>query len=98
MLNRLEIKTVTLAIPVLMLAVLPLISQASPQCTKAPKSAWLTEAQMKEKIAGLGFRDIRVFKTTKSGCYEIYGLNSQGRKVEVYFDPTNGSIVELNQD
>ncbi len=97
MINRITLKTVALAIPALLLAALPLVSQASPQCTQAPKGQWLSEAQMKQKIASLGYRDIKVFKTTASGCYEIYGRNSKGRKVEVYFKPTDGSIVQANE-
>lgn len=92
-----KMKTLALTLPALVIAALPLVSQASPQCTTAPKSAWLTEAQMKEKIASLGYRDIRVFQTTKSGCYEIYGRNAKGAKAEVYFNPVDGSIVQANE-
>ena len=93
-----KMKTFALTLPALVLAALPLVSQASPQCTSAPKSAWLTEAQMKERIASLGYRDIRVFQTTKSGCYEIYGRNAKGAKAEVYFNPVDGSVVQANED
>lgn len=98
MIDRRKLKTLALTVPALMIAALPLVSQASPRCTTAPKSAWLTEAQMKEKIAKLGYRDIRVFQTTASGCYEIYGRNAQGAKAEVYFNPVDGSIVQANED
>ena len=53
---------------------------------------------MKQKIAEMGFKDIKVFKTTRSGCYEIYGYNADGRKAEVYFNPVTGEIVEENVD
>ena len=77
---------------------LPVSAQASPTCTTQPKSAWLSEDAMKQKIAEMGYHDIRVFKTTKSGCYEIYGLNAEGRKAEVYFNPVDGSVVQANVD
>jgi hypothetical protein len=77
---------------------LPSSAQASPTCTTKPKSEWLSEDAMKEKVAQLGYRDIRVFKTTKSGCYEIYGLNAEGKKAEVYFNPVDGSVVQANVD
>lgn len=48
---------------------------------------------MKDKVAALGYRDIRQFKTTSGNCYEIYGLDRNGKKAEVYFNPTNGEIV-----
>lgn len=34
---------------------------------------------MKEKIATMGYHDIKVFKTSGS-CYEIYGRDAQGNK------------------
>lgn len=77
-------------------ALLPISAQASPTCTQEARSAWLSEDAMKQKIAELGYRDIRVFKTTKSGCYEIYGFNKDGEKAEVYFNPVDGSVFQEN--
>ena len=48
---------------------------------------------MKQKIAEMGFKDIRTFKTSGS-CYEIYGHDKDGRKAEVYFNPVDASIVK----
>ena len=76
---------------------LPIAVQASPPCTKEPKNAWLTETKMKEKIATLGYREIKIFKTSGS-CYEIYAIDDKGRKAEVYFNPVDGSIVQSNVD
>lgn len=75
----------------------PIAVEASPACTKEPKSAWLTESKMKEKIATMGYRDIRVFKVSGS-CYEIYAVDAHGAKAEVYFNPVDGSIVQSNVD
>jgi hypothetical protein len=46
----------------------------------------------------MGFKNIKVFKKTTSGCYEIYGYNKDGKKAEVYFNPVTGEIVENNVD
>ena len=43
---------------------LPIAAYASPPCTKEPRTAWLSEAKMKEKIATMGYREIKVFKTS----------------------------------
>lgn len=67
---------------------------AGPKCTDEPKSAWLTEEAMKAKIAEMGYKDIRNFKTTSGNCYEIYGHDKDGKKAEVYFNPVSGAIVE----
>jgi hypothetical protein len=70
---------------------------ASPPCTKEPRTAWLSETKMKEKIATMGYREIRVFKTSGS-CYEIYAIDAKGHKAEVYFNPVDGSVVQSNED
>jgi hypothetical protein len=31
-------------------------------------------------------------------CYEIYGTNKEGKKVEVYFNPVDASIVKEEID
>jgi hypothetical protein len=66
---------------------------AEPKCTSEPKEKWISESEMKAKIASLGYQ-AKVFKVTKGNCYEIYGLDKTGKRVEIYFDPTNGKIVE----
>jgi hypothetical protein len=76
---------------------LPFTVNASPACTKEPKTAWLSEVKMKEKIATMGYREIKVFKTSGS-CYEIYAIDAKGKKAEVYFNPVDGAVVESNVD
>lgn len=67
---------------------------AGPTCTDAPKDTWLSEGAMKQKIAEMGYKDIRVFKVTQGNCYEIYGFDKDGKRAEVYFHPVTGAIVE----
>ncbi|HJV26221.1 MAG TPA: PepSY domain-containing protein [Aromatoleum sp.] len=69
---------------------------AGPQCTEAPKSGWLTEEAMKQKIAADGYT-VDKFKVTAGNCYEIYGKDKDGQKAEVYFNPVDGSIVKAKQ-
>lgn len=64
---------------------------AGPTCTAAAKAEWMSEAAMKAKIAGLGYK-YKVFKVTSGNCYEIYGQNKNGQRVEVYFHPVTGEI------
>ncbi|WP_042299683.1 PepSY domain-containing protein [Paraburkholderia kururiensis] len=71
---------------------------ASPACTRQPESQWLSEADMQKKISQMGYKDIKVFKKTASGCYEIYGRTGDGRKAEVYFNPVTGAVVQSNVD
>ncbi len=65
---------------------------AAPQCTTAPKTQWLTEAAMRAKIEKEGYT-IKTFLVS-GNCYEIYGFDKDGKKVEIYFNPVDGSVVK----
>jgi hypothetical protein len=66
---------------------------ASPHCTTQPSSKWLAPDAMKEKVLAMGHH-IDVFKTTKGNCYEVYGKDSAGKNIEIYFNPMTGEVVE----
>lgn len=70
---------------------------ASPECTTKPQSEWLTQEQMKDIIAKMDFKDVKVFQISGS-CYEIYAHTKDGRRAEIYFNPVNGKVVEKNVD
>lgn len=65
---------------------------ASPECTSEPQSKWLPAAQMQAKLKAEGYR-IKKFKIEDS-CYEIYGHDKAGKKVEIYFNPVSGEPVK----
>jgi hypothetical protein len=78
-----------------LIAILSLMSGpvlAGPTCTTEPKEKWLSERDMKAKIATLGYK-YKVFKVTTGNCYEIYGQDTKGQRVEIYFHPMTGAIV-----
>ena len=68
-------------------------AMAEPKCTSESKDKWINESEMKLKIASLGYQ-AKIFKVTKGNCYEIYGLDRAGKRIEVYFHPITGNIVE----
>ncbi|CAN5406537.1 PepSY domain-containing protein [soil metagenome] len=72
-------------------------ASAAPVCTSQPQAKWLTPAQMKARIAQMGYRDIKVFQVSGS-CYEIYAHTKDGKRAEVYFNPVSGAIVQNNID
>jgi len=67
-------------------------AMASPTCT-APKEKWQPEAAFKKDLEAQGYQ-IKNFKVTKGQCYEIYGTDKAGKKVEIYFDPVSGKALE----
>ncbi|MFZ4403590.1 MAG: PepSY domain-containing protein [Pseudobdellovibrionaceae bacterium] len=62
---------------------------AGPTCTTEPKDKWQKEEDFKKKLTDEGYK-IKVFKVTKGNCYEVYGWNKAGKKVEIYFNPVTG--------
>jgi hypothetical protein len=65
---------------------------AKKNCTDEPKEKWMKEEEFRKKAEEMGYT-IRKFKQTGT-CYEIYGSNKEGKKVEVYFNPVDGSIIK----
>ncbi|RUO53518.1 PepSY domain-containing protein [Pseudidiomarina homiensis] len=63
------------------------------QCTSAPMSEWQDQAQFQQNLVSEGYA-INEFKVTEGNCYEIYGTEADGTKVEIYFNPVNGEVVK----
>lgn len=74
------------------LMIAPGAALADADCPAAPKDKWLSEADMKAKATEMGYT-AALFKIS-GNCYEIYGKNKDGKDVEVYFNPVDGSIVK----
>jgi len=70
---------------------------AGPTCTSEPESRWIPAAEMSKRFQALGYKDdVKALHVSKGKCWEIYGTDKQGRKVEVYFHPITGAIAEEN--
>lgn len=66
---------------------------ADPRCTDTPQSNWMPQATMLRNLADAGYT-MDVFQVTRGSCYEIYGRDKAGAKVEIYFDPVDGKVVK----
>ena len=65
---------------------------ASERCTEQPKSQWLSQDQIAERLKAQG---IEVTRTeTKRSCYEVKGKDREGRRVELHVDPATARIVK----
>ena len=65
---------------------------AGPACN-VPQAQWMKESDFKAKLEKEGYQ-IRTFKVSKGQCYEIYGFDKSGKKVEIYFDPATAAVLE----
>jgi hypothetical protein len=60
-------------------------------CTSAPQSQWMSMEALQAKIEALGYKVQKA--KLKNACGEIYALDKNGGRVELFVDPTNGQIV-----
>jgi hypothetical protein len=65
---------------------------AGPTCN-APEDQWMKESELRARLEGEGYQ-IKTFKVSSGKCYEIYGFDKDGKKVEIYFDPVSGAVLE----
>jgi hypothetical protein len=60
-------------------------------CTTAPQSQWLSTQELQAKVEVLGYKVQKA--KIKNACGELYTLDKNGARVELFVDPTNGNIV-----
>lgn len=65
---------------------------AGPTCD-VPKEQWMKESDFRARVQEQGF-EIKTFKVSKGQCYEIYGFDKAGQKVEIYFNPATAAVIE----
>jgi hypothetical protein len=65
---------------------------AKADCKANPKAEWMSEADAKSRLVAQGYK-IEKFKID-GNCYEIYGTDKGGKKVEIYFDTKSLDVVK----
>ncbi len=66
----------------------PAMTHAAVNCEAHPRDTWMKEAHLKAALADAGYT-IRQFKVN-GNCYEMYGHNEKGQRVELYMDTVTG--------
>ncbi|WP_334175113.1 PepSY domain-containing protein [Pseudoxanthobacter sp.] len=67
------------------------------RCTEKPRAEWKSETDMKALLLKEGYKDIRSL-AVKGTCYEVYAKDKDGKRTEVYVDPTTGAVVHTGDD
>ncbi|MCR5856531.1 PepSY domain-containing protein [Mesorhizobium sp. J428] len=84
---------------ILTLAAAPFVASAamaSPSCGNQPQSSWKSLAEIEAKATEMGYkvREIDI----EDGCYEIYAIDKDGKRVEAYLNPVTAEVVEAKID
>jgi hypothetical protein len=77
-----------LMLPIVAAAVVaaaPAYATGKAKCEAGPKESWQPQATLEQKLSSQGWKVQRV--KVDGGCYEVYGLDEKGKRVEVYFHP-----------
>ncbi len=77
---------------VILLALSNSTAMAAADCKAYAREEWASEDTLKDALAAEGY-SIKKFKVD-GHCYEIYGRNKAGKKVEIYFDMKTLAIVK----
>lgn len=70
------------------------IASAEAVCKAHPESEWVSESILKNTLKDEGYT-IKKFKIGNN-CYEIYGYDKAGKRVEIYFDTKTLDIVKAS--
>ncbi len=65
-------------------------------CGNAAPDQWMSQDAIKAKATDLGYEVRRV--KVEDGCYEVYGIDKNGAKVELYMNPVTGTIASQKTD
>lgn len=65
-------------------------------CGNAPRDQWMSEDALRARATELGYQVRGV--DTDDGCYEVYAVDGNGVRSEIYFNPVSGEIVRSKGD
>lgn len=75
----------------LLLASLGTFAQHAERCEPIPKTEWRPQADLEKKLKNEGWTVSRV--KIENGCYEVYGKDAKGKKMETFFHPKTFEVV-----
>jgi hypothetical protein len=67
------------------------VAQHAEKCEPIPKDDWKPQAELERKLRNEGWTISRV--KIENGCYEVYGKNAVGKKMETFFHPKTFEVV-----
>ncbi len=86
-----NILILTAAVAVLATAATAQAGSLGKPCTAAPEAHWLPMQQLQAKVEAQGYKVQKA--KIKNACGELYTLDKNGNRVELFVDPTNGQII-----
>ena len=63
-------------------------------CDSGPKEGWQPAAKLEQMLKDKGWTVRRIKED--GGCWEVYGLDEKGQRMEAYFHPVTLAPVPIN--
>ena len=63
----------------------PSLATGLATCDSGPKENWKSQAELEKRLVEEGWQVRRI--KIDGGCYEVYALDKEGKRVEAYFHP-----------
>lgn len=61
-----------------------------------PMAEWQPRETLQQQLEAEGWQVKRI--KTDDGCYEVYALDRDGRRIEAYFDPKSLKMLRMEDD
>jgi hypothetical protein len=71
-----------------------LAGSPSGPCTTEPKDKWMSTEAIEAFVVKHGYTVLK--SKIKNSCVEMYVEDAKGQKVEYFFDPATGFVVEAD--
>ena len=65
----------------------------NPVCGEAQDDSWMSPDVVQEQIKALGYT-IDSMDISDGNCYQMTGLNNEGKGVTAFIDPRTGGVVQ----
>ena len=65
-------------------------------CDSGPETGWQSREKLETILVDQGWKVRRI--KVDGGCYEVYALNDEGKRVEAYFHPVTLERVPTSRD
>ncbi len=88
-----KISVFAIAVAILGLATSAQAASLGRPCTDASRDRWLSIEALQGKVEAFGYK-VRMVKL-KNACGELYTLDKNGNRVELFVDPSDGHLVGL---
>ena len=75
----------SMALGASLVAMAPAHATGLATCDSGARSGWQDQAKLEQKLKAQGWQVRRIKED--GGCYEVYGLDKEGKRVEAYFHP-----------